>query len=130
MKQVDYLTVSDVVYLAQQIDPRVVVRDAGLLDAAVYRPRASVFGQDAYPDLVSKAAALLQSLVANHSLVDANKRTGWMSAEVFLAMNDVHLTRHIDLDTAEKFTLDIAAGYVRRVEQIAAQITAWIGEER
>jgi death on curing protein len=50
------------------------VRDIGLLEAAVHRPRASVLGQDAYPDLLSKAGALLHSLAGNHALVDGNKR--------------------------------------------------------
>lgn len=49
------------------------VGDFGLLDAAVARPQATVYGVDAYPDLYTKAAALLQSLARNHALVDGNK---------------------------------------------------------
>lgn len=51
----------------------VTVRDFGLLDAAVARPRSTVFGVDAYPDLWQKAAALLHSPARNHALVDGNK---------------------------------------------------------
>ena len=65
------------------------VRDVGLLEAAVHRPRASVLGQDAYSDLLTKAAALLHSLARNHPLVDGNKRLAWLATYVFLAKNDV-----------------------------------------
>jgi death on curing protein len=60
------------------------VRDAGLLDAACARPRSMVFGEDAYPTLEEKAAALLQSLVRNAALVDGNKRLGWLATAVDL----------------------------------------------
>jgi death on curing protein len=55
------------------------VRDIGLLEAAVHRPRASVLGNDAYPDLLTKAAALLHSLARNHPLIDGNKRLAWLA---------------------------------------------------
>nr|WP_283251069.1 Fic family protein [Rhabdothermincola salaria] len=69
------------------------LRDAGLLASAAARPQATVGGQDAYPDLWSKAAALLQSLLANHALVDGNKRLGWLATAVFLELNGVTTTR-------------------------------------
>lgn len=59
------------------------VRDIGLLDAAVHRPRSTLFGVDAYPDLDTKAAALLHSLVRNHCLVDGNERLSWVAVVVF-----------------------------------------------
>lgn len=63
------------------------VQDLGLLDAAVGRPRASAFGVDAYPDLATKAAALLHSLARNHPLVDGNKRLGMLATWVFIDLN-------------------------------------------
>ena len=48
------------------------VRDYGLLEAAVARPQATVFGKDAYPDLDAKAAALLHSVARNHALIDGD----------------------------------------------------------
>ena len=77
-----YLSAEDVLALAEQAvdDQTVVVRDAGLLESAVHRPSASMFGQEAYTDLFEKAAALLQSLAINHPFVDGNKRTAWVSA--------------------------------------------------
>ena len=63
------------------------VRDAGLLSSALARPSASMFGTDAYATLDRKAAALLESLVRNHPLVDGNKRTGWTLMVLFLWIN-------------------------------------------
>jgi death-on-curing protein len=68
------------------------VRDVGLLLAALARPQATFDGQDLYPDLFSKAAALLESLLQNHPFVDGNKRTGITSAAMFLRLNGCKLT--------------------------------------
>jgi death-on-curing protein len=67
------------------------VRDVGLLEAAVHRPRANVLGQDAYPDLFTKAAALMHSLARNHPLVDGHKRLAWLATYVFCAKNGIEL---------------------------------------
>lgn len=85
------------------------VRDIGLLDAAIHRPAASAFGQDAYPTLLDKAAALFESLVRNHPLVDGNKRLAWTMTVVFLGFNDVELTRPTD-DDVYTFVVAAAAG--------------------
>ncbi len=50
------------------------VRDLGLLQSAAARPQASAFGEDAYPSLLEKSAALVHSIARNHALVDGNKR--------------------------------------------------------
>ena len=59
----------------------------GLLGSAVARPQMSAFGEDAYPDLFTKAASMLHSIVKNHALVDGNKRLGWLATAVFLELN-------------------------------------------
>jgi death-on-curing protein len=64
-------------------DPHL-IRDVGLLGAAAVRPQTTVFGQDAYPDLISKVAPLLRSVVNNHALVDGNNRLGWLATATFL----------------------------------------------
>lgn len=84
------------------------VRDYGLLDAAVARPQATVFGVDAYPEAWDKAAALLQSLARNRGLVDGNKRTAWASAWVFLYINGVELAADFDVDRAEGLMNEVA----------------------
>nr|WP_313777639.1 type II toxin-antitoxin system death-on-curing family toxin [Mycobacterium sp.] len=84
------------------------VRDYGLLDAAIARPRATVFGVDAYPDLLDKAAALLQLPARNHALVDGNKRTAWAAAWTFLIINGFELAADFDVDRAEDLMNEVA----------------------
>lgn len=85
---VEFLDLDDVIGLAQRLlgDPAP-IRDVGLLGSAVARPQTTVGGDDAYPTVWSKAAALLQSIVDNHALVDGNKRLGWLATAVFLEIN-------------------------------------------
>lgn len=100
------------------------VGDYGLLDAAVARPRTTVFGLDAYPDLFTKAAALLHSLARNHALIDGNKRTAWAAAWTFLYINGVSLG-HFDIDDAEAFMNDVAAQGELGTEYIAGKLTQY-----
>ena len=67
------------------------MRDEGLLESAVYRPQASFGGQDLYPDLFIKAAALGHSLIHNHPFLDANKRTGFEAMRLMLRLNGYDL---------------------------------------
>jgi death on curing protein len=84
---VEYLDLEDLLGFVRALGAGP-VRDAGLLDAACARPRSTPFGEDAYPTLEEKAAALLHSLVRNHALVDGNNRLGWLATAVFLDLND------------------------------------------
>jgi len=99
------------------------VRDIGLLEAAGYRPRASVLGQDAYPDLYTKAGALLHSLARNHPLVDGNKRLAWLATYVFLAKNGTVLDA--DDDDAYALVVAVAAGTIDEVGEIAAVLASF-----
>ncbi len=63
-------------------------RDMGGLEAAVARPAMTFGGEDLYPDIAAKAAALMHSLVMNHPFMDGNKRVGAHAALLFLALND------------------------------------------
>ncbi|MFJ9635791.1 type II toxin-antitoxin system death-on-curing family toxin [Streptomyces sp. NPDC101178] len=105
-----YLSSEDVLVIAGYAcdDMQIVVRDAGLLESAVHRPSAAMFGEEAYPDLLDKAAALLQSLAVNRPFFDGNKRTAWLSCVTFLAMNGVDLRP--DIDAAERLVIDVATG--------------------
>lgn len=90
---VEYLDLDDVLGLAERLlGTPVPIRDVGLLGSAVARPQTTVGGRDAYPDLSTKAAALLQSIVNNHALIDGNKRLGWLATAVFLELNGVDVT--------------------------------------
>lgn len=68
------------------------LRDLGLLESAVARPKATFNGQDLYSDLFTKAAALMDSLINNHPFLDGNKRTGVTAAGIFLSINGWKLT--------------------------------------
>jgi death-on-curing protein len=118
-----YLTVEQALRIARiAAGGPVVVRDVGLLEAAVHRPRASVLGQDAYPDLLTKAAALLHSLARNHALVDGNKRLAWLATFVFCAKNGIELDP--DDDTAYDLVIGVASGDLDDVAVIAAALSA------
>jgi death-on-curing protein len=119
--QVEYLELEDVVALAAILfgDPPP-IRDIGLLGSAVARPRTSAFGQDAYPDILTKAAALLQSIVNNHALIDGNKRLGWLSTAVFLEINGVKALR-ISNDDVYGFVIWVAATSPA-IEEIVARL--------
>jgi death on curing protein len=84
------------------------IRDLGLLAAAAARPQASAFGDDAYPDLWTKAAALLHSVVKNQPLVDGNKRLGWLACAVFLDINGTDPTTASNDDVRPEHLLDAA----------------------
>lgn len=96
------------------------VRDVGLVASAAARPRTTVFGDDAYPSIPMKAAALLHSLTKNHPLIDGNKRLAWLACVVFLDINCLQP----DLSDDEAFTLvmDVATGRLDEISDIAAAL--------
>ncbi len=99
---------------------KVEVRDHGLLSSALARPQTTVFGKDAYADIDHKAAALFQSLVGNHPLVDGNKRLGLACTAVFLHMNGKPLT--LGEHEAYELTMDLAAGELESLEDIVRRM--------
>ena len=86
------------------------LRDRGALEAAVARPAMTFGGEDLYPDLAAKAAALMQSLVLNHPFADGNKRVGMHAAEFLVERNSQAL--EADDDELERLTLTVAEGKV------------------
>jgi death-on-curing protein len=104
-----YLELAELLHLAERLGTSE-VRDYGLLESALARPRASVFGQAAYPDAWHKAAALMESLARNHALVDGNKRLAWYATWVFLQLNGHRLRADFDVDEAEAFVLGVCQG--------------------
>lgn len=117
------LTVEDLVAIATRIgrgEPG--IRDLGLLQSAAARPGTSVFGEDAYPELATKGAALLESIVRNHALVDGNKRLGWLGLVLMLALNGIRL----DVDDDEAYDLVIGVAEGRHdVASVAAVLRGW-----
>ena len=82
-KEIDYLELADILKLGQEIISDFRIRDLGLLESAVARPRTSVFGEDAYPTFPDKVAALMHFIARNHALIDGNKRLAWSAARLF-----------------------------------------------
>lgn len=116
-----YLDLDDLVYVAaRSIGAPAEVRDYGLLEAAVARPRTTVFGQDAYPSLFDKAAALVHSVAKNHALVDGNRRLALGALIAFLGMNGQRLT--LSNDQAYDLIIEIASGVLSEVEEISKRI--------
>jgi len=122
-RPVEFLDLEDLIDLAARrlVDPPP-IRDIGLLGAAVSRPQTSAFGEDAYPDLWTKAAALLHSIVKNHPLVDGNRRLGWLATAVFLHLNNVP-AEQADNDAVHDLVLAVA-GDDQEIEAIAQALQA------
>ena len=124
---IDYLTLDDVLALTARAG--FTIADYGLVESALARPQASVFGEDAYPTIHQKAAALLQSMATNQALADGNKRTAWAATRLFYGLNDYRITATED----ERFELilavatrelDTAAMIAARLAQIALPFRA------
>ena len=125
--RVEFVDLDDLIDLARALigDPPP-IRDIGLLGSAVARPQTTVSGEDAYPDLFTKAAALLHSIVNNHALVDGNKRLGWLATAVFLDLNGVSVTV-ISNDDVYDLVIDVAANRAD-VEHIANELRRLTGD--
>ncbi|MCB5181788.1 type II toxin-antitoxin system death-on-curing family toxin [Streptomyces antimicrobicus] len=122
-----HLTLAEVTDLALLAclarEQSVEVRTPGLLESAVHRPRARMFGTAAYEDLHEQAAVLLHGIATNHPLVDGNKRTAWLAAATFLAVNGVDLAG-ADQDAAYDLVIRVASGALADTGVIAARLRA------
>ena len=124
-----YLALPELLHVAERtLGPEVPVRDHGLLDSALARPRATAFGLDAYDTLEQKAAALLHSLARNHALVDGNKRLALAATIAFLGLNGYRLT--LTNDEAYTLVIEVASGQLDDVADIAHRIRAGIVPRR
>jgi death-on-curing protein len=99
-----------------------VVRDHGLLESALGRPQATVFGEDAYAGIHEKAAALLHSLARNRALVDGNKRLALAATIAFYGINGFGLT--LTNDEAYRLVMSVATGALDEVPLIATALEA------
>ena len=92
------------------------LRDLGGVESALAQPQMAFSGEELYPTIESKAAALCFSLVVNHPFVDGNKRVGHASMETLLVLNGFELDA--DIDDAEQIILQLAAGRLTRDELV------------
>ncbi len=122
-----HLTLDEALHIARRtVGPDVLVRDPGLLEAALARAATTVDGRDAYATLVDKAAALVHSVVRNHALVDGNKRLGLMLLIVFLGVNGRTLT--MSNDQAYEFIVAIAEGRLDDVGPITTELVDHVAD--
>lgn len=117
-----YLDLDDLLHVAARAIGDVQIRDVGLLEAALARPLATAFGEDAYPTMHGKAAALLHSLARNHGLVDGNKRLALAATIAFYGLNGFRLT--LSNDEAYDLIVAVASGEVDAVEPLEARLAA------
>jgi death-on-curing protein len=117
-----YLTVSDVVRLSEAEVGADTLVDFGLLESAVLRPQQSLAGQDAYPDIHTKAAALMHSLIRNHPFLDGNKRTAVLAVAVFYGLNGWEIVA--DQGDVVALAIDVAEGVVD-VAAISKTLKGW-----
>lgn len=118
-----YLTAEQVLFiharLITETGGRHGVRDLNMLLSALGRARASFNGQDLYPGLFSKAAALMDSLIRNHPFLDGNKRTGVTAAGLMLLRNGYRLTA--DSENLVEMTIRVASSQCQ-----VDELTAWL----
>lgn len=124
MSEIDYVTLDDLLMYAEVLGEPA-VRDMGLLDSAVHRSQATVFSQDAYPDLPTKAAALLCSIARNHAPIGGNTPLAWMAAKAFLIANDLTPVPP-SVDAAYDLVIAAATGEWEAAE-VSERLAAWCG---
>ena len=111
-----YLTVSEVIELYRQVmetsGGTVGILSIEFLESAVAQPRVTFDGNELYPTIIEKAAALGFSLVMNHAFVDGNKRIGHYAMETFLVINGYEL--YTSVDEQESIILQLASGNLSR----------------
>jgi death-on-curing protein len=115
-----HLDLEDLLHVATRTLGDFEVRDMGLLESAAARPRATAFGEDAYPSIHDKAAALLHSIARNHPLIDGNKRLSLAATIAFYGLNGMRLT--LSNDEAYELVMAIASGELDDVEPIAGRL--------
>lgn len=114
------LTLKQVLHIGQRVLGEVQVREMGLLAGAVARPATTVFGEDAYPGLHEKAAAVLHSIARNHPLVDGNKRLAFTATVAFYGLNGYQFG--LTNDEAYELVVAVASGKLDDVPTIAERL--------
>lgn len=120
-----YLTLPELLHVAERVlGPDFVIRDAGLLESALARPQAFLYGEAVYPGIADQAAALLHSICQNHALIDGNKRLSLAATLAFLGMNGRRLT--LTNDQAYDLVMAVASGDLNAVGEISTRLSAAI----
>ena len=113
----------EVIESVEALIPDFRIRDIGLLESAVHRPATVIYGQEAYPSIEGKIAALMHSLAANHALIDGNKRLTWSSGRLFAILNNLDF--YVGIDEAEGVIISLASGELD-AKSLAPIIGKWL----
>lgn len=120
-----YLSLIEILDLHRQIietsGGAIGIRDLGMLESAIAQPRMTFGGEELYPSLIDKAAALGFSLVMNHPFVDGNKRIGHAAMATFLVLNGLDISASVD--EQEQIVLALASGELER-----SQFVEWLNQ--
>jgi death-on-curing protein len=120
-----YITIGEVLGIyrrvMQETGGLVGIRDLGALESAIAQPYMTFGGNELYPSLAEKAAALGFSLIQNHPFTDGNKRTGHAVMESFLGLNDYEINANTDEQV--EIILSLASGKLNRNE-----FTEWLSK--
>lgn len=115
-----YLDLDDLLHVGRRTLSDVEIREVGLLASASARPRSTACGEDAYPSIHAKAAALLHSIAPNHPLVDGNERLALSATITFYGLNGFRLT--MSNDEAYELVMAVAAGELDDIDQITRRL--------
>lgn len=111
-----YLSLAEVIELHRRVVAQsggaAEIRDLGGIESAIAQPQMTFAGQELYPTIAAKAAAICFSLVLNHPFVDGNKRIGHAAMETFLLLNGFEIK--VPVENAEQTFLSLAAGELTR----------------
>jgi death-on-curing protein len=103
-EEIQHLSLEEVLAVHERVIERfggsAGVRDPGLLESALYRPRTGY-----YADLAEMATALFESLLMNHPFLDGNKRVAFFATDVFLRLNGWRL--EVQASRAHHFLTDL-----------------------
>lgn len=128
--EINYPDLAEIYYLHEKMikigKGRKGIRDFTLLHSAVERQKASFAGQDLYPTIWLKTAALIHSLIKNHPFNDGNKRTGYFAALRFLAINGYKIEVQknkvirfvVEIDTKNLSLSEIASWFEKHVRKV------------
>jgi len=95
------------------------LRDLGRLEAAIATQTQNVFGEELYPSIIDKTAAIIRGIIADHPFVDGNKRTAMLSGLTLLDLNKVNFIAQPG--EIEDFAVDIATKHID-----VPQISKWL----
>jgi death on curing protein len=95
------------------------IREEGLMESAIARPYQTFGGEDLYPSVIEKAAAIGESIIINHPFVDGNKRTGFLAILAILEEKDLELT--LSKEDVYNFVIKISTGELK-----FEQIVEWL----